>query len=552
MSDHADDSASGTVGSPAADLTMRIGERQLRRILDAVPAFVSYVGPDLRYRFNNAAYARRFGESPAALRGRSVARLVGAETWAIIGPMLRRALAGEEVSFEDWLPADAAEPRYCQVQYIPDRLPDGRVAGVLALINDITGRRRSEEAIERLHAENAARLREMQVLFDAAPIGIFVGRDPSCRNMQMNRAGAEMLRIDPSVNPSKSGPDAPALPFRVFRDGRELQHDELPMQIAARTGQRVDGFEEELVFDDGEIRNLITYAAPLCDDDGRVYGCVGTFADVTRSKAEERRHRETLAEADRRKDEFLSILGHELRNPLAAMRSALDTLDEARRGDPHSLDRLLEIIDRQTGHLQRLVDDLLDVARFTRGAMMLRVEPVDLGAMVREAVASVEGLMRERRHRLQVELPPGPLMVRGDATRLVQVLVNLLNNAARYTEPGGSIAVVLDRDDGQARISVEDNGSGIGADALPHIFETFQQGGRDEHRAAGGLGLGLSLVRRLVQMHGGRVAASSDGPGRGSRFVVTLPVVGPSEQVAPAQEDAAGPAPSGPSGPCAC
>jgi PAS domain S-box-containing protein len=205
-----------------------------------------------------------------------------------------RLVRGERADYDAWLPYQGAGTCYVHVEYIPDQREDGRVAGLYVLVSDLTERRRTEEAIERLHAENRAQLAEMEALFEAAPVGIFLGRDRDCRNMVMNRAGAEMLRVAGQTNPSLSGPDAGQLPFRVFRDGRELTADELPMQVAARRGEPVQGFEEELRFDDGEVKPLMTYAAPLRNVAGKVSGCVGTFADVTASKEAERRSRETL------------------------------------------------------------------------------------------------------------------------------------------------------------------------------------------------------------------------------------------------------------------
>jgi len=471
----------------------------------------------------------------------------------------------------------------------------------------------------------------------------------------MNRAGAQMLRLPGGANPSLSGPDALTLPFRVFRDGRELTDDELPMQVAARQGEPVQGFQEELRFDDGEVKALMTYAAPLRDAAGKVYGCVGTFADVTAAKESERRYRETLerlklhidntpvaalewddearilrwspaaermfgwseeealgqsvealglvheedrarvaevmdalvgkgvernkslnrnrckggdviwcewynsvlrdeggalvsvlflamdvtdrqaleaslrlqaerlAEADRRKNAFLSMLGHELRNPLAPVRTAL-SLMTMKADDPQTMGWAREVIDRQTQHLERLVDDLLDVARITRGAIRLQMEPLDVAAVVQEAIESTEAIVRERAHRVEVDLAHAPVTVNGDATRLVQVFANLINNAAKYTDRGGLIRVSLAPRDGAACVRVEDNGRGIAPEELPYIFDVFSQGQRHLVRADGGLGLGLTLVKQLTDMHGGTVQAQSTGAGHGSSFVVTLPI----------------------------
>jgi len=215
-----------------AELALVQSDRVLRRITDSIPVLISYVDRDGFYRFNNAAYERWFQIDPSALHGKRVSDVLGEEAFELVQPYLQRALAGEAVEFESWLNYEQAGARYVHAEYIPDQSPDGRVLGVFVLVSDNTERRRNEEAIEQLHAENQARLAEMQALFEAAPIGIFVGRDPGCENMVMNRTGAEMLRIPAGVNPSMTGPDARNLPFRVFHEGRELSGEELPMQVA--------------------------------------------------------------------------------------------------------------------------------------------------------------------------------------------------------------------------------------------------------------------------------------------------------------------------------
>ncbi len=641
-----------------AECALAESERALRRITDAMPALISYIDTDERYRFINAAYQRWFGVGADAIAGQAVADVIGAEAYEVVGPRIKQALGGEPVEYEAWVSYQAAGTRYVHAEYIPDRRSNGEVAGICVLVADITERRRNEETIEQLHAERRAQLAEMQTLFEAAPIGIFVGRDVDCHSMVMNRAGAQMLRLSSEANPSLSGPDAPALPFRVFRDGRELDADELPMQRAVRHGETIEEFEEEIHFEDGEVKTLMTYAAPLRDADGTVRGCVGTFADVTATREAERHYRETLerlklhldntpvaacewaadfrilrwspaaermfgwtadealgssveglgliyegdrehvrglmralvagtvernrnlnrncrkdgeviwcswynsvlrdergdlvsvlslamdvtdrqnleeglrrqaeqlADADRRKDEFLSMLGHELRNPLAPLRNAVAFL--ALKGDdPEGVEWARQVIDRQTQHLERLVDDLLDVARITRGAIDLKLDRLDLCAIVREAVTATEPIVRERTHHLTVDLPERPLIVSGDPTRLVQVLTNLINNAAKYTPPDGQLRLAVAQRDEVVSVTVEDNGQGITPEQMPYIFDVFTQGKSSLTRTDGGLGLGLALVKRLVEMHGGTVRAESAGVGQGSRFTVTLPIANP-------------------------
>jgi len=226
-------------------------------------------------------------------------------------------------------------------------------------------------------------------------------------------------------------------------------------------------------------------------------------------------------EADRRKDQFLAILGHELRNPLAPIITALDLMTMS--GKP-GFEREREVIRRQAQHLTRLVEDLLDISRVTSEKLELRREPLELSEVIGYAVEVASPLLDQRRHRLVVDVARRGLLVDADTVRLGQVFANLVTNAAKYTEPGGNITITAIRDEDGIAVSVEDNGNGINKSLLPDIFEPFVQSDRTIDRAQGGLGLGLTLVRSLTQLHGGTVTAHSDGPGRGSRFVVRLPL----------------------------
>jgi signal transduction histidine kinase len=244
------------------------------------------------------------------------------------------------------------------------------------------------------------------------------------------------------------------------------------------------------------------------------------LADELRARAE------ALAESDRRKDEFLAMLAHELRNPLGAISNASYLMEQLGPTDPQ-MARAVSIVRRQIQHLVRLVDDLLDVSRITRGKVELRREKVDLNEVARHAVEMTRSLIDQKSHELNVDLSPEPLVLEADATRLEQVLANLLRNSAKYTEPGGRIDLALRRDGTEALISVQDNGIGITPDLLPRVFELFIQGEQSLDRAGAGLGIGLTLVRSLVEMHGGRVEARSDGAGKGAEFTVHLPLANP-------------------------
>jgi signal transduction histidine kinase len=261
------------------------------------------------------------------------------------------------------------------------------------------------------------------------------------------------------------------------------------------------------------------------DAAGRPLRVVGFALDVTERRQmtdELLRTSAALRAADRRKDEFLAMLAHELRNPLAPIRTAATLL--ARLAPPDERLRTpIAIVQRQVAHLARIVDDLLDVSRITHDRIELRQVALRMADVVAEACESVQPMLHEKRHALRVV--SGDAWVRGDRARLVQVATNLLTNAAKYTPDGGHVEIRIWRDGGEACLSVADDGSGIPADLLPHVFELFVQGRQTIDRAKGGLGLGLSLVKRLVEMHGGSVAARSDGPGAGATFTVRLPAI---------------------------
>lgn len=260
---------------------------------------------------------------------------------------------------------------------------------------------------------------------------------------------------------------------------------------------------------------------PLYAQGGQFLGVLGMFSDVT----DRRRLEESLREADRLKDEFLASLAHELRNLLAPIRSAANLLQAKGSTDP-TLERARGVIERQVEQMARLVGDLLDVARITRNKLELRPEQIDVAAVVHSAIEISRPLIEANRHTLTVTLPPEPLYVNADQSRLAQALANVLNNAAKFTEKGGHIGLTSERQAGDVVIRIKDNGIGIAAEELARIFEMFTQGETSSGQSQGGLGIGLTLVRRLVEMHGGTIEAHSEGPGKGSEFIMRLPIMG--------------------------
>ena len=270
----------------------------------------------------------------------------------------------------------------------------------------------------------------------------------------------------------------------------------------------------------GTERVVDLILAPVTDGAGRVLFVAATGNDVT----ERRQMEDTLREQDRRKDEFLALLAHELRNPLAPLRNGLQVMRLA-ADDANAVSQARAMMDRQLGHMVRLIDDLLDVSRVNRNKMELRRARVLLADVVRSAVETARPTIEDAGHELIVSLPMDPIYLDADLTRLAQVFGNLLTNSAKYTERGGRIWLTATREDDRVAVAVRDTGIGIPAYALPTIFDMFSQVDRSIERSTGGLGIGLALVKGLVEMHGGTVEAASPSQGQGSTFTVRLPVL---------------------------
>jgi two-component system CheB/CheR fusion protein len=345
--------------------------------------------------------------------------------------------------------------------------------------------------------------------------------DPDGRVAYENRAAERLTGIGLDVALSRRLPEI--LELRDAATGQPLDF-ELPVNNGS--GPTPVTRNAVLTGADGAEHRLDAQLDPVRDEEGLLSGSVLVLHepdDLEGAADELRKRSEELVAADRRKDQFLAMLAHELRNPLAPIRNAVELMRQVETGDP-SFQPSREMVERQVKHLARLVDDLLDVSRLTHGSIRLRKEPVDLGAVVQRAVDSTRALIDSRGHHLTFELPQPPIRLEADAARLEQVVANLLNNSAKYTMPGGQISVRALREGEEAVVRVRDNGIGVPPDVLGRVFEPFVQSDGSLARSEGGLGIGLTLVRSLVEMHGGTVEASSPGLGQGSEFIVRLPV----------------------------
>ena len=377
-------------------------------------------------------------------------------------------------------------------------------------------KRQTEHERAEADRRSSAELDRWQKIFEHAGWGVTLVEASSHHLTTVNRAFAQM-----------HGYGAGELRGRCYLD---LVAPELRHEVAHQFGPGPNGdhhtFECVHIRRDGSRFPVLAALTAFRDARGKVLHYAANFQDISDRKALEQRlaaKAQRLEEADRQKDRFLAMLAHELRNPLSAIQNATEWM-QLSTTDPDALETGLAVADRQVRQVARLVDDLLDVARISQGKFDLRRQSVDLAEVVGAAVESSQALIDGKSQRLEVVLPAEPIPLDADPARLHQVLGNLLNNAAKYTDEGGEISLTARRTDGHVQIHVRDTGVGIAPELLPHVFELFRQSDATAGRVHGGLGIGLTLVRSLIEMHGGSVSAASPGKGQGSQFTVQLPI----------------------------
>jgi PAS domain S-box-containing protein len=477
--------------------------RKFLQLANNIPQLVWIAGPDGNIAWFNDRWHEFTGSPPGS---------IGADEWnryhdpEVLPQVMRRwqeALASGNMA-QMTFPLRGADGRYRSffTSVAPLRDDAGHIVQWFGTCTDVTPLERAERAVR--YSEE--RLQQGLV---AARMAVWE-RDPHSGKVTFS---ANLQSVF-----GKNWHNIAELQKLVHPDDRHALRD--TVEQALRAGGEYRATPRIRRADDGRLAWIDMRGRLGLGADGRSTVVHVVAIDFT----ERKRAEEALQLADQRKDEFLAMLAHELRNPLAPISSAADMLRLAYAGEPR-VKQISDIIARQVAHMRHLVNDLLDVSRVTRGLVTVARQPLDLRRVVAEAAEQARPLVDARRHGLDLRLGEAPVMVDGDHTRLVQVVANLLTNAAKYTPEGGRIEVELEAADGQAFLAVHDNGNGIGPELLPVVFDLFTQGSRTLDRAQGGLGLGLALVRKLVELHGGQVDAASAGPGRGSTFTVTLPLL---------------------------
>ncbi|MDB5919282.1 MAG: hypothetical protein JWR40_3516 [Massilia sp.] len=479
----------------ASEEAVRQANLKLHETIDNITDGVLVMDHDWRFTF--------VSERAAKIVGMPQGEMLGAIVWELFpraggtrfyAEYHRAAATGMPVDFQEYYPPPLDMWIECHCTPTPD--------GLTVYFRDVSSQRRADKAL----LENSALLRAIS---DTSADVIFA-KDRSGRFQFANPATLALIGKPPGEVIGRTDSEVLSDPGAA---GEVMGNDRLVMNWGAPMK-----FEETLPLPEGGQRTWLSRKIPYFDAGGEVVGLLGISRDITNRKRAE----QDLRESNSRKDEFLAMLAHELRNPLAPIATGAQLLEQC-AGDEKRVRMTACVIARQARHMAALLDDLLDVSRVTRGHIVLKQESVEMASVLAHAIEQASPLMLAREQQFHGPAELGAVWIFGDRTRLTQAVSNVLNNAAKYTPRGGTIILAASADDSRITIVVSDNGVGIDAELLPSIFNLFTQGERTPDRAQGGLGLGLTLVKSIVAMHGGEVGANSAGPGKGSSFVIALP-----------------------------
>ena len=482
--------------------TLEAKERDLQIVTDTMSASVARCSADYRYLWVNRLYAHTLGLTPEEVMGKPMVDVIGADAVARIRPHVQEVLRGRRVEYERYAQRPQGR-RWIHASLEPTRDAGGKPDGWVAVIHDVDDGRRAAEALRDAREQ-------LQIITDTMSAAVCrTGND--LRYLWMNPEYARWLGM--TVDAAVGKPVADLL-------GPSQMREVAPYIARVLQGEQVH--YERLADMPGLGRRWVRVVfTPIVDNAGQVDGWVTICTDIHDRRLAE----EALREADRRKDDFLATLAHELRNPLAPIRNAAAIL--ARKGplDPE-LAWSREVIARQVEQMSRLIDDLLDIERISRGKFLVRRESIALEQAIDMALEMSRPYITAAGHRLSVLMPNERVMVDADVTRLAQVFSNLLNNAAKFTPPRGAISLAVEAEDNAVSVTVEDSGIGFPPEMGERLFRPYAQLSGPQ-AGQGGLGIGLSLVQGIVQLHGGTVVARSEGAGKGARFTVRLPLAAP-------------------------
>lgn len=511
---------------------LRESEERFRKIFEEGPLGIALVRQDLRIIDVNDALCQMLGYTRRELIGLAFVDITHPEDIEIDVEHTRQLFAGE-------IPNYKIEKRYIAknkkviwmsltASVIRDK--EGKPLYGLDIVENVTERKRAEQAL-------ADRLHEIETMMEVLPVGLFIARDRACARIIGNRAAREFLQMDlgTDANLSLSAPPGQApVHFRVLKDGREIPPEELPVQRAAVEGTAVHNVELDVVFSDGTVKHELISALPLFDQYGVPRGAVASIMDITEQKRAEKEREQLLAReqaarveaeaANRVKDEFVAVLSHELRTPLSAILGWARLLSSGNL-DEATFARALETIQRNAKLQAQMIDDLLDISRIITGKLQLDTRPITLAPIIEAAIDSVQPAADAKNIEIQMMPTYENELVLGDSDRLQQIVWNLLSNAVKFTPDGGRVRVQVKYEPSHARIIVSDTGKGISAEFSPHVFDRFSQADTGSKRRSRGLGLGLAIVRHLVELHGGTVSVESPGEGQGATFTVRLPLM---------------------------
>ncbi|WP_414566016.1 MULTISPECIES: PAS domain S-box protein [unclassified Anabaena] len=496
---------------------LRRREDEMRLITNAVPVLISYVDAQQCYRFNNKGYEDWFGFSAADIYGKHIQEVLGESVYQALIPYIEAVFSGQQVTFENQISRKDGSSHIVSTTYVPQFGTQGQVEGFVALVTDITTQKLAEKALK----ESEERLRTLTEKVRVIP-------------WEADVTTGKFTYVGPQTVEILGYPLQEWYTDNFWEEHIHPEDRQLAIEYCYELSLSRDNYEFEyrMLAADGRVVWLYEIVNVVRSGD-KPQLLHGFMIDISDRKQVEQEREQLLASeqaaraeaetANRMKDEFLATLSHELRTPLNAMLGWTQLL-RSRKFDEITTARALETIERNTRSLAQLIEDVLDVSRIIRGTLRLNTQPVELIPVVEAAVETVRPAADAKEIRIECIFDPGAGIVMGDANRIQQIVWNLLSNAVKFTPNQGIVTVQLKRIDSHIQIWVSDTGGGIAPEFIPYVFERFRQANSSTTRSHGGLGLGLAIVRHLVELHGGIVRAESPGIGQGATFIVTLPM----------------------------